>query len=77
MAQPIEPIESDATRAGALVIHGDMATLFGPIGMPVPANARMGAAEAAAATVQAPAQAPRATLVANAPAFRLAGAVLR
>ena len=77
MAQPIEPIESDATRAGALVIHGDLATLFGPIGTPVPANARMGVAEAAAAAVQARTQAPRSSVVAQLPAFRLAGAALR
>ena len=37
----------------ALVIRGNQATLFGPVGMPVPPDARMGLAEATAAAEMA------------------------
>jgi hypothetical protein len=39
----------DNASPGDLVIHGQYATLFGAVGIPVPADACMGLAEAAAA----------------------------
>ena len=65
---------ASATPAGTLVLHGAQATLFGAVGTPVPADARMGIAEAAALAARAPFRATRPSAVSAGRPFRLAGA---
>jgi hypothetical protein len=79
MYQPTNDDRAD----GALVIRGNQATLFGPVGTPVPPDARMGVAEARAAALMARPAATRPTPTpsrAGAPAMgtlRFAGAPVR
>jgi len=49
-----DPNSAHLRHPGDLVIHGDQATLFGPVGTPVPATFREGAPQTANAVASAP-----------------------
>jgi hypothetical protein len=59
MFQPTSASDLNPALDGDLVVHGDQATLFGPVGAPVPSSSRMGVPQAAS-RVRRPAIAARA-----------------
>jgi hypothetical protein len=54
MFQTSDPNSAHLRHPGDLVIHGDQATLFGPVGTPVPAQSRMGVPQATNALAATP-----------------------